>query len=30
MYFRVCHGTPIDKNLEIMNCLREKQIFRYN
>ena len=25
MYFRVCHGTPTNKNLEITNCLRENQ-----
>ena len=31
MYFRVCHGTPTNKNLEITNCLQENQIFRsYN
>ena len=29
MYFRVCHGTPTNKNLEITNCLQENQIFRY-
>ena len=29
MYFRVCHGTPTNKNLEITNCLYENQIFRY-
>ena len=29
MYFRVCHGTPTNKNLEITNCLKENQIFRY-
>ena len=28
MYFRVCHGTPTNKNLEITNCLQENQIFR--
>ena len=30
MYFRVCHGTPTNKNLEIKNCLQENQIFRYH
>ena len=31
MHFRVCHGTPTSKNLEITNCLQENQIFRgYN
>ena len=29
MYFRVCHGTPTNKKLEITNCLQENQIFRY-
>ena len=29
MYFRVCHGTPTNKNLEITNCLQENQICRY-
>ena len=29
MYFRVCHGTPTNKNLEITNCLQKNQIFRY-
>ena len=29
MYFRVCHGTLTNKNLEITNCLQKKQIFRY-
>ena len=29
MYFRVCHGTPTNQNLEITNCLQENQIFRY-
>ena len=29
MYFRVSHGTPTNKNLEITNCLQENQIFRY-
>ena len=29
MYFRVCHGTPTNQNLEITNCLRENIIFRY-
>ena len=29
MYFRVCHETPTNKNLEITNCLQENQIFRY-
>ena len=29
IYFRVCHGTPTNKNLEITNCLQENQIFRY-
>ena len=29
MYFRVCHGTPTNKNLEITNCLQENQIFRH-
>ena len=23
MYFRVCHGTPTNQNLEITNCLQE-------
>ena len=30
MYFRVCHVTPTNKNLEITNCLQENQIFRYH
>ena len=29
MYFRVCHETLTNKNLEITNCLQENQIFRY-
>ena len=29
IYFRVCHETPTNKNLEITNCLRENQIFLY-
>ena len=29
MCFRVCHGTPTNKNLKITNCLQENQIFRY-
>ena len=29
IYFCVCHETPINKNLEITNCLQENQIFRY-
>ena len=29
MYFRGCHGTPTNKNLEITNCLEENQIFHY-
>ena len=29
MYFRVCHGIPTNKNLEITNSLQENQIFRY-
>ena len=29
MYFRVCHETSTNKNLEITNCLQENQIFRY-
>ena len=29
MYFRVCHGTPTNKNLETTNCLQTNQIFRY-
>ena len=29
MYFRVCHGTPTHKNLEITNCLQENHKFRY-
>ena len=29
MYFRVCHGTPTNKTLEITNCLQENQIFCY-
>jgi len=29
MYFRVCHGTPINKNLKSTNYLQGNQIFRY-
>ena len=29
MYFRVCRGTPTNKNLEITNCLQENQILCY-
>ena len=29
MYFRVCHGTPTNKTLEITKYLQENQIFRY-
>ena len=29
MYFRVCHETLTNKNLEITNCLQENQTFRY-